>query len=593
MSRSSTINPARLAAALLAAAIALSQTASATMDSVRMAMEQEMERTMNQLSLPGLKSPCFVGYTVSDALTLQCTASLGAVVASDVEPQRRARVRLLVGTKKLSNENYMYSGSWTAGDDIPLDDSRRGIRQVLWKLSDAKYKEHAEDYEKKLSAMAQQNLAPEDTALPDLSQEPILSFEQESEPVSWQAYHWEELARRLSAIFKEYPSIQGSQVSIYLYQANVRYLNSEGTWAKYPFAISAVVAECAAQAEDGRELSDRLEFYARAPQELASEESMAQGIRRMAETLTRLAQAPLIEESYAGPVLFEDQALAELLTAKFFQGDAGLKAKRKNILDPSLAGSRIRQALDNPLEARFGKKVISRELSVSDLPGLSSYEGQSLIGSFAIDAEGVRPPEELVLVERGVLRNLLNGRTPTQRIRQSNGHKRLELTANGLAEEIGPSVVRVEGHKSMAYRKLKEKLIKAARSEDLDYAYLIRKVGRAWGGSGQDGEGSLPTPVEVIRVSVKDGSETLVRGAEISGLSLSALKRVLAISRERYVHNTMIGAQGSGQGWGWGLRGVPVSLIIPKALLLEEVELVRERKAVTTKLPPVPNPLRP
>lgn len=576
---------------LLAAAVSLPQIALATTDSVRLAMEQEMERTMNQLSLEGLSSPCFVGYTISDALTFQCTATLGAVESSDLEPQRRARVRLLVGSLKLSNENYMYSGSWTAGDDIPLDDSRRGIRQVLWKLSDARYKEHAEDFEKKLAAIAQQNLAPEDTALPDLSDEPVLNFEQTAAPARWQTSHWENLARRLSAIFKEYPLLQGSRVSLYLYQADIRYLNSQGTWARYPLTLGAVIAECAAQADDGREMVDRLEFFARTPEEFESEQSLAQGIRRMAETMSRLVRAPLFEESYAGPVLFEEQALAELLAAKFFLGDAGLRAKRKNILDPSLAGSKSRRALDNPLEARLGKKVISRELSITDIPGLANYEGRSLIGSFAVDAEGVRPPEELVLVEKGVLRNLLNGRTPTQRIGRSNGHKRLELTANGLAEEIGPSVVKIEGHKTTDYRKLKEKLIKAARSEDLDYAYVVRKVARPSGGLSRNDEEPLPTPVEVIRVSAKDGSETLVRGAEITGLSLSALKRVLGISRERYVHNTMIGSQGTGRSWGWGLRGVPASFIIPKALLLEEVEMSRERKAVTVKLPPVPNPL--
>lgn len=560
-------------------------------DSVRLAMEQETERTMKELSLEGLKPPCFIGYTVSDALTFQCTATLGAIVSSDLEPQRRARVRLLVGSLKLSNENYMYSGGWTAGDDIPLDDSRRGIRHALWRVTDSRYKEHAEELEKKLTAIAQQNLAPEDTSLPDLAPAEAVVYEQPEPLMDWRIDKWEDLARRLSAVFLKYPKLQASQVTVYLYQADVRYLNSQGTWARYPVKVSAVVAEAATQAEDGRELEDRREFFAREPRELPAEEIMANSIQEMAATMTDLRTAPLFEESYSGPVLFEGQAIAELLARKFFGGKEGLKAKRKNIMDPSYARSRSTWALENPLEARMGKKIVSRDISVKDVAGLAWLDGHSLIGSFDIDAEGVKPPKELTLIDKGVLRNLLNGRTPTQRVPHSNGHKRLELTANGLAEEIGPGVAVVTSEKTESHDRLIKRLIKAAKSEDLDYAYIVRRLGRQAKGGGRDPDEAVPSPVVVVRVSVKDGSQTLVRGAEIGSLPLGALKRVLGSAKGRYIHNTMLGAYGSGRGWGWGLRGVPATLVVPPAMLLEEVDMERERLAVTAKLPAVSNPL--
>ncbi len=582
------IAAATLALTLSAAAMAQP----APSDSVRTAMQQELQRTMSQLSLGDLRPPCFAGFTVSDARTLQVSASLGAVIRSDHEPQRRARVRLLVGDTKLSNENYMYSGSWTMGEEIPLDDSRRGIRHVLWRVTDNRYKEHAEALEKKLAAISQQNLAPEDTSLPDLSPTARENYEDDIKFQDWQIAYWEEMARSLSALFLDHPGIQASQVTVYLYQADVRYLNSEGTWARHPVRVCAVVAEAATQADDGRELEDRAEFFAREPGELPSQEDMAGGIREMASNLIALRNAPLFEESYSGPVLFEGQALAELLAWKFFAGKDGLKAKRKNIMDPSFVRSKSTSALENPIEARMGKKVMSRDLTVRDVPGTPKLDGHSLIGSYAVDAEGVRPPAELPLVERGVLRNLLNGRTPTQKVRESNGHKRLELTANGLAEEIGPGVAVVTSEKTDSYKKLRQKLIKAAKGEDLDYAYIVRRLGGEDGGrGGDDDDEALPAPVTVIRVSVKDGGETLVRGTEINGLTLGALKRVLGTAKGRYVYNTMLGDESRGRTWGWGLRGVPATLVVPPALLLEEVDMARERRAVTAKLPAVPNPL--
>lgn len=588
MRRSLSLYPTIVGLAL--ALLSIPRTLSAATDSVRVAMEQELSRTMNELGLGELKRPCFAGFTVSDARTLQVTASLGAVVRSDLEPQRRARVRLMVGDKKLSNENYMYSGSWTMGEEIPLDDSRRGIRHILWRVTDTRYKEHAEELENKIAAIAQQNLAPEDTALPDLAPAEVLGYQRIEPLPSWEAAGWEELAKRLSAVFLKFPAIQASQVTVYLYQADVRYLNSEGSWARHPVKLCAVVAEAAAQAEDGRELEDKVEFFAREPGELPAEKAMAQGIEEMATVLSALRSAPLFEESYSGPVLFEGQALAELLAQKFFGGQAGLKAKRKNIMDPSYARSKSSRALENPLEARMDKKVVSRDLSVKDIPGLTTLDGYSLIGSYAIDAEGVRPPDELPLIEKGVLKNLLNGRTPTQKVRRSNGHKRLELTANGLAEEIGPGVVMVVAEKAEGYEKLVKRLLKAAKSEDLDYAYIVRRLGGPAQG-GRDQAEAVPTPVVVYRVSIKDGSQTLVRGAEIPSLPLGALKRVLGAAKGRYVHNTMLGDEGSGRGWGWGLRGVPSTLVVPQALLLEEVDMQRERRAATAKLPAVSNPL--
>jgi len=102
-----------------------------------------------------------------------------------------------------------------------------------------------------------------------------------------------------------------------------------------------------------------------------------------------------------------------------------------------------------------------------------------------------------------------------------------------------------------SYDELKKSLIASAVEEGLDYAYIVKKLT------------SENTQI-IYKVSVKDGSETLVAGAEITPVPLSKLKRVLGVSKEQYVSNYLYSGE------------VPVSVISPKAILIEDVEINRK-----------------
>ena len=94
---------------------------------------------------------------------------------------------------------------------------------------------------------------------------------------------------------------------------------------------------------------------------------------------------------------------------------------------------------------------------------------------------------------------------------------------------------------------MKKALIKAAKEEGLDYAYIVRRI---------SGIGSL-----LYRVNVKDGSETLTRTADISAITLPKIKRVLEISNKENVSNYILN------------NDVLSSLIYPSAILIEDVEI--------------------
>src|SRR6185436_20550345 len=111
---------------------------------------------------------------------------------------------------------------------------------------------------------------------------------------------------------------------------------------------------------------------------------------------------------YSGPVLFIGQAVGEVMASLLF-GRESLMAN--NNLDVE-KGARFENT--SSLENRIGKVIVSESMNVKAKPKLKTFDGVELMGSFEIDDEGVTPPNELTLIEKGVLKTLLNDRSLTK-----------------------------------------------------------------------------------------------------------------------------------------------------------------------------------
>lgn len=74
-------------------------------------------------------------------------------------------------------------------------------------------------------------------------------------------------------------------------------------------------------------------------------------------------------------------------------------------------------------------------------------------------------------------------------------------------------------------------------------------------------------------MSVKDGSETLVTGAEISPIQFIKLKRVLGVSKDEMAFNYLY--KGS----------IPTSIIAPKSVLIEDIEIMNKPMNVQKESP--------
>jgi hypothetical protein len=155
----------------------------------------------------------------------------------------------------------------------------------------------------------------------------------------------------------------------------------------------------------------------------------------------------------------------------------------------------------------------------------------------------------------------------------------------------------------MSYAALKEALIAAAKEEDYEYAYIVRKIANPMAGvpglsafvpSSNTGAFGVSRPVYIYRVSVKDGSEELVRSAKLADLSLKSFKRIVGVADTQEVYNTMQkGKQGNYSTWRsrFALVGAPASFIVPKAIVFQELEVEKDKDIVLKKETIVPSPM--
>ena len=421
---------------------------------------------------------------------------------------------------------------------MPAEADYDMIRQNYWLVTDAAYKWALQESAAKEAALKANPQTPEEAALPDLVKaEPITKIV-ESKPYDINMKEWENAIRELSAIFKGYKDIYNSSVGISGLDMEVYKQTSEGVTMKQPVSYVNFYAQGFVNTADGVKIGDVYSVLVARPQDMPSLEELKKNVKAFAENLIKLKDAPEVEEFYSGPVLFEDGASSAIFTNNLLN-QGGLFAYRKP------EGGRGGAA--KTLDGRIGRKIMDNRLTVKNYSTLDKYNGVPLLGAYEIDAEGVVPAKEMTLVDKGILRQMLNGRIPSLKTPHSTGSSRFVMTGQDIVYVTAPGTIHIEVDKGTKQDKMKKALIKAAKDEGLDYAYIVRSM--------------AGTASRIYKVDVKDGSETQVRFGDVSAINLSKIKRVLDISSKENVSNYILNRQ------------VLSSLIYPASILIEDVEI--------------------
>ena len=509
-------------------------------------IREEVERSLSQLKIEGLQRPFFIAYTMGDVNQIQISATNGSLLTSDSFPFRGSGARLLIGDYQCTDENFQgMTGGASGFDGTPsMENDEAGIRYTIWRDLDAIYKNAAETYEQKISAIKQLNIPAKELELPDWDKTPTIKMNDIPMPeVDFNKAKYEEYAKAASAVFNDYKEIVQSNVTLQVYAANIYFYNTEKTEFRLPLVFASLEAVASSKTEEGEDLSSSIDFTYGNASEFPPIEEFKKKCAQLAERLIEEVKAPKIKEAYAGPVLFEDLAVVRTFYSNFFYGDMSLIAQRKPLTPTGFSYG------GNSLEEMMDKRITAREITIEDWTGTKEYKGTKLLGYFPIDGQGVVPPEKLTLVENGILKTLLSDRIPTPKVPHSNGHS---LFTSGFGSGTNTGVVRMTDTRTKSRKELREELFKRAKEEGYEYAYIVRDAMNG---------GGLPT--QLYQVNIADGTEKRIRSASINNVDAQVFKKIVAVSDQEMIYN--------------GSAGNLISVIVPDAILFEEMQIQSDR----------------
>ncbi len=564
-------------------------------DIVFKAMADEMDRSIKSLKLENMEKPYFLEYTVTDYRGWTITAGFGAPVNSEERIQRLLKAGLRVGNYDLDNSAFLDQKSMFASMSpaqlITIENNYNALRHAIWLNTDKKYKATLEQLAAKQAHMKSEV---QEDPIPDFSKEEKLEKTVPPKPAAVDRATCEAMVEKLSAVFKKFPAIHASKVEFRFVDNYHHYLNSEGSRAGYPESWLELVAHASTRAADGMILKHFVPFYAVSIEGLPPEKELTGKIAKMAEELTALAKAPVLDE-YIGPVLFAGQASTELFSQLMASHFSGERPPMSNM-------GQISQLISSSkLVSRLNRRVLPSFLSVTDDPTRSVFNKQPLIGAYPVDAEGVAA-QAVPLVEKGKLKSLLMSRRPRKNMLRSNGHCRAPVMGKA-GVQVGNLFIDALEKKSD--KQMKEELLQLCRDQELPFGLMIRTVDNP-SITGKEitmasimamrspGGPKLTAPVMMYKVYAKDGREELVRGLAFNEISLNQLRDITAAGGTPYVNNRLFAGSSGFSLFGRfmprrdAFRMIPGAVIAP-GVLFEEIEL--KKNSDSLKKPPIlPHP---
>jgi predicted Zn-dependent protease len=517
-------------------------------DPVLRAMQAEMERAKT-LHLDSMPAPYFVEYRVEDVAEYTASADYGAMTRRANEHQRILRVTVRIGDYKTDNSTRQGSGT---AQLAALDNDVTALRYGLWAATDEAYKDALRGYSAKQAELKKFQTQP---TADDFSREkanvqvgPLVKLAID-EPL------WEKRIAEASGWFASdaavssfAPEVEYSAAGVQGVAVNRYVVNSEGTVVRSGFSYYRCQLSAGTQAADGMRLDRSYASTAASAEQLDGWDVFHGKVVTLLQTLRDLRNAPVVDEEYHGPVLFSSDAAADVLNRLFVPNVEADK--------PEL-GTSARTTGD--YKSSYHSRVLPDFMSVTDDPLLSAFDGKQLVGAYSTDDEGV-PAQTVQVVEKGILTNYLIGREPVKDFAESNGHGRAALAQPAHAS-AGVMVFKAKDPMSRAA--LDAKLLAMARDQGLDAVYEAETLGPEL------------APRLLYRVSAKDGSRTLVRGAAFDELDQRSLRSdILAAGDDMHVADT--------------LNGAPKTTIAP-SILFGEIGVKRAEQE-QQKLPYYPAP---
>jgi TldD protein len=514
----------------------------AASDPVLRAMQTELARSKSRLKMDNVGAPFYIEYRVFDVEQFEASAAFGAL-----RDQNRSRLRLLRAVVRIGDykvDSYYQSGQGVS-DVLPLDGDELALRHQIWLATDQAYKGAGEALSGKQSLLKQFNVEQpvDDFAKAETVQSIGPLAKLDVEPAKWI-----KMLESATSVYKLDPQIESLGANLSFITLNEYFVNTEGTVTRQGSNHYVMTLGASEQAQDGMRLDRSPQYASSSIEEMPAPEAFQADAVKLMDQMRRLREAPVVDEDYRGPVLFSNDAAADM----FF-----------DLIAPNVLGRRPAPGRPARTTGAFASslkgRVLPEFLSVVDDPTVEKFGGQSLSGSYKVDDEGVQVAP-VTVVNNGELVNFLLGRQPIRDFPASNGHGR---AAGSGTTAPAPGNLFIRATKTSTRAELKKQMLEKCRDRGLPYGYFV------------DTLGPRLTPRVLYRVWTDDGHEEMVRGAIFNELDTRALRSDLtAAGSDPLVSNR---------------SGIPFTSIVSPSVLFDELE-VKRADNTKEKLPDYPAP---
>ena len=522
------------------------------------ALEEELDRSREGLTLDVFGSPYFLSYLVKDTQKAKIQATYGAILKSSADRSRNLYIEAKVGDMHSDSSNAdLESVRPPLLITLPIEDDLDALKKNIWLATDREYKTAVLKYLRKKGKNIQKveidNIDDFSMGEKNVHIEAVREYDNFSDRMP----SWKNIIRKTSAAFKLNKEIINSRVDFSANSVIRYYLNSEGSKIVNQKDIFSITLSARTKSKDGMNLFDQDVMYFQDPENFPTEEVLREKVLALTQSMMEIRESEVMEP-YVGPAILAPDAAGVLFHEAIGHRLEGERQRSEQ------EGKTFRDKIDESILPDF--------ISIYDDPSRKEYNNIKLSGHYRYDEEG-QIGQKVVLVENGVLKNFLLSRTPIKNFPKTNGHGR----SDGLKDPMARmSNLIVKSDREVSLETLKDMLIEEARKQNKPYGLLIKKVvGGETNTSKYNFQVFKGKPVFIYKVYVDDGRLELMRGAEFVGTPLASINKIKATGNDYQVFNGFCGAESG---------FVPVSNIT-SSVLLSEIEL--QRTSTRKTKPPI------
>jgi TldD protein len=375
-------------------------------------------------------------------------------------------------------------------------------------------------------------------------------------------FKWKDILKNISETISNDTDIVTCEVALLVLEERIYYLNSEGTRIVQNRPQCQLQIIAAIKTGEGNMAPMTQSYIGRNLAFLPTPEKLGEDVLHLRQVLGNLKKAP-IADPYAGPAILSPEA-----AGVFFH----------EIFGHRIEGQRLNNTFDSrTFKDEVGKVVINQNITIVSDPTRSAFNDTPLFGSYAYDDEGI-PARPVTIVDKGVLKEFLMSRIPTEGQLHSNGHGRCQVGSAPYSRQSNLIITSVNTVTEASMRKMLEK---ECKKQGKQYGYYIMEV---FGGFTSTDLFSPQVfnilPTLVYRVYVDGRPDELVRSVSFIGTPLTVFSEIIASGDKCEVFNGFCGAESG---------NIPVSTVSP-GLLIKKIE-TQKMPETRVVIPLLPSPV--